>query len=154
MRELGRDIEIAELSELIVAGYGETLGEIERRELADAERSDSERRAEALIGSGWLHDRSRQPVLDRVGRTGGQLGFIEAHLKLGTGGIVDRIMLSGDLIANSPGVSRFESELSGKQLDLATVSAAAIGIFGDGSNYILGLGEIANLIGLVMKSGS
>ncbi len=57
VRELGRDLDIAELSELIVAGYGDTLGEIERRELAAAERSDSERGGEALIGSGWLHDR-------------------------------------------------------------------------------------------------
>jgi lipoate-protein ligase A len=154
VRELGRDIEIAELSESIVAGCGDTLGEVERRELAAAERSDSEGRAEALIGSGWLHDRRREAALDRVGRAGGQLGFIEAHLKLGAGGIVDRIMLSGDFIANSMGISRFESELAGKQLDLATVSAAAIGTFGDGSNYILGLGEIANLVGLVMKSGS
>ena len=150
VRELGRDIDVAELSELIVAGYGDTLGEIQPRELAAAERSASERRGEALIASGWLHDRG--PALDRVGRVGGQLGFVQAHLKLGAGGIADRVMLSGDFIANSPGISRFESELAGKQLDLATVSAAASGVFGDGSNYILGLGEIANLIALVTKA--
>ncbi len=61
-------------------------------------------------------------------------------------------MLSGDFIANSPGISRFERELAGLRLDLATISAAAAGIFGDGSNYILGLGEIANLVELVMQA--
>ncbi len=152
VREAGRDLGAAELSELIARGYGDTLGEIERRELAAAERSDSERRAEALIASGWLHDRGRDPTLDKVSRAGSQLGFVQAHLKLGAGAEIDRVVLSGDFIANSPGIRRFESELAGSQHDLPTVSAAALGTFGDGSSYILGLGELANLVKLVMKA--
>jgi len=152
VRELGRDLPLTGLAEAIVRGYGDTLGIIEPHELTAVERSEGERRGAVLRASGWLHDRRRDGALDQVGRAGSQLGFVQAHLKLGPGGAIDRIMLSGDFLANSPGIRQFESALAGKPLDLPAVSAAAIGVFGDGSNYILGLGELTNLVKLVMKA--
>ncbi len=157
VRELGRDLPATALAEAIVRGYGDTLGEIEPRDLTTAERTGGERRGAALLASGWLNDRKRDAALDHVGRFSSQLGFVEAHLKLGPGGAIDRgtidrIMLSGDFLANAAGIERFESALAGQPLDLPAVSAAAIGAFGDGSNYILGLGDLANLVKLVMKA--
>jgi lipoate-protein ligase A len=161
VRELGHDITVTDLSGAIESGYAATLGEIERRELTAAERSASEQRRAALMDSGWLHDRKPDAALDRVSRTSAQLGLVEAHLALTSDGTGDgsthgitiaSAMLTGDFLANSAGLRQFESELAGRPFDLPTVSTAAIRTFANDTNYILGLGELANLVKLVMKA--
>ena len=92
------------------------------RRLNPAERTDAERRGAELAASGWLNTRKLDPALDKASRSGSQLGFIEAHLKLAGGAAIERITLSGDFITNSPGLARFERELVGMPLDLASVS--------------------------------
>jgi len=150
-RDLGRDVAFDELADALLRGYADALGEIERRDLTPAERSRAERRGAELMASGWLIDRKLDRAFNRVGVAGSQLGMVEAHLRF-RGGEIERLMLTGDFIANSSGLREFESALARKPLDLPTVSAAAIHAFGDGSNYILGIGELANLVKLVMKA--
>jgi lipoate-protein ligase A len=151
-RELGREVSFGEAADAVVAGYGALAGEIRRRDLTAAEREESARRGAALNAAGWLNDRKPDPALDRTSRAGAQLGFVEARLRLGESGAIERVMIAGDFIANSPGLARFESELRGHPLDLPTVTAAAVRTFGDGANYFLGMGDLANLVSLVMKA--
>ncbi len=151
-RELGRHLTIEKLADAIAPGYAESLGQVEVRELTTPERSDGERRGAALRSAGWLNDSVPDASLDKVARASSQLGFVEARLKLRDDGTIDRIKVAGDFLANSPGLAQFESELSGMRLDLATVSSAAMRVFGAGSNYILGMGELADLVRLIMKA--
>jgi hypothetical protein len=152
-RELKRTPEFIELAGALERGYADALGEIERRELTAGERAEGKRRGAQLRSSGWLHERSPDAALDKASRVSSQLGFVEAHLKLRSGGVIERLTLSGDFLANSSGLRMFEEQLAGQPFNLPTVSAAAMRTFGDGSNYILGIGEPANLVRLVMKAG-
>ena len=58
----------------------------------------------------------------------------------------------GDFIANSPGVSAFQSEMVGRHFDLASVSAAVMKVFGHGDNFILGIGELSSLVKLITRA--
>jgi lipoate-protein ligase A len=152
VRELGRDVDFEELVDAVARGYGDLLGGVERRELTSAEDDEADSRGAALETAGWLNARKPDPTLDKTGRAGSQLGFVEARLRLHNDHEIDAITVSGDFIANSPGLARFERELVGRTLDYGTVMTTAVRIFGDGSNFILGIGELANLVRLVMKA--
>ena len=42
--------------------------------------------------------------------------------------------------------------MAGRRLDLASVSAAAMKVFGHGDNFILGIGELSNLVKLITRA--
>jgi len=151
-RELGRDVPSDKAAAAIEAGYETFLDQVRRRELTGDERSQAEYRGAGLAASGWLTARKRDPSLTLFGRERIQLGFAEAHLALDAAGKIERMMMAGDLIANSGGLAEFERELSGKRLDLMSVSAAVAKIYADGANYILGMGDLTNLSRLIMKA--
>ncbi len=151
-RELGHDVATAELAGAIEHGYATLLGGVRPRELTPDERVEAERHAEAAALGQWLRARRPEPELDQVGRERGQLGFVEAHLALDGGGKIERLMMAGDFIANSSGVAEFEHALAGQRLDPMTVSAAAAKTFATGVSYILGLGDLANLVKVIMKA--
>jgi len=151
-RELGRDVAADDLARAFEAGYETLLDGFKRRELTDDERSQAQYRGARLEASGWLTARKRHPSLTLVGRERIQLGFAEAHLALNDEGKIERIMMAGDFIANSGGLAEFERALVGKRLDLMGVSAAAAKIYADGTNYILGLGDLTNLSRVIMKA--
>jgi hypothetical protein len=60
--------------------------------------------------------------------------------------------MAGDLIANSPGLRQFENELVGRPLDLASVTRAVESTYADGTNFILGIGELDSLVKLVANA--
>ncbi len=151
-RELGRDVSSTDLAAAVEAGYAALFGGVTRREIASGERSEARERGAALATSGWLTARHHDPSLRLVGREAIQLGFAEAHLALNAGGEIERLMMAGDFIANSGGLAKFEHELRGKRLDLMNLSAAAAKVYGDGENYILGLGDLTNLCRVIMKA--
>ncbi len=151
-RELGRDIPADKAAGAIEAGYETLFGQLRRRQLTDDERSQAEYRGAGLAASGWLTARKRDPSLTLLGRERIQLGVAEAHLALDAAGKIERMMIAGDLIANSSGLAEFERELSGKRFDLMSVSAAIAKIYADDANYILGIGDLTNLSQLIMKA--
>jgi len=151
-RELGRDVDGGELASVIEAGYAALFGDVRRRELTSDERFQARHRGAELAASQWLTARKRDPSLGLVGRERIQLGFAEAYLALNAAGEIDRVMMAGDFIANSAGLAEFEREVQGKRLDLMNVSAAAAKIYGNGANYILGLGDLTNLCRIIMKA--
>jgi len=151
-RELGRDVPADTVARAIEAGYETLLDQVSRRELTGDERSQAQYRGAALAASGWLTARKRDPSLPLLGRERIQLGFAEAHLALDAAGKIERVMMAGDLIANSGGLAGFERELSGKRLDLISVSAAVAKTYADGANYILGMGDLTNLSRVIMKA--
>jgi lipoate-protein ligase A len=149
VRELGRDVAFDQLASAIACGYAESLAPINRRELAPIEIAQADHRGATLESSGWLNVVAPDPALGMASRIASQLGSVEARLELDAAGTIRRIQFSGDFIANSPAIRALESELTGRRLDLASVSAAVMKTFADGANFILGVGDLSNLVKLV-----
>ena len=118
VRELDRDVSFGEVVSALKAGYRELLGEIRERELNSNERTQAAHRGRAVQASGWLDHRASRSEHDRVARTSAQLGAIEVRVSVTSDNRIERAMLSGDLIANSPGVAAFERELVSSTFDL------------------------------------
>ena len=149
VRELGRDIDFDEAARGIVAGYAANLGEVRSRELSAEEAAQGEHRSRALDASEWL--RRKVNPMPLAAHTSGQLGAIEARVTLRDGAI-DTLNLSGDFIANSPGLVALERELHGARFDLPSVSRAVVKTYSSGENYFLGIGDLSNLVQLIMKA--
>jgi lipoate-protein ligase A len=148
VREVDRDVSFAEVANAIARGYSNLLGGGEHRELTALENAHAERRGASLEQRGWLQLGTDGNLTSRVAS---QLGSIEARVRTSADGAVERIGLFGDLIANSPGIAAFQSEMSGRRLDLASVSAAVMKVFGHGDNFILGIGELSNLVKFITR---
>ena len=149
VRELDRDVTFDELAGAIADGYAGLLGGINRRELTSVESAQAEHRGRELIASGWLNRSVGPASVTLKNRMASQLGASEAAVGLNDTGTVETLTLSGDFIANSPAVAELETELRGKPLELATVSRAVTKIFSGGENFILGAGELSNLVRLI-----
>ncbi len=150
VREIDRDVSFEQLAGALVDGYRDQLGEVRVRDFSSDEAAEGAHRGAALEESGWLTNRVPDASLNRAARTSGQLGAVEAHAALRDGRI-ERLVMSGDFIANSPGVAAFEREIRAGTFDLPSVSRAALKTFASGDNYFLALGDLTNLVQLVMK---
>jgi lipoate-protein ligase A len=150
VREIDSDISFEQVAGALIDGYRDQFGEIRVREFSSDEAAEGAHRGAALVESGWLTNRVRDASLNLAARASGQLGAVEADASLHDGKI-DRLVMSGDFIANSPGVAAFENELRGSNLDLPSISRAVVKTFASGENYFLGLGDLTNLVQLVMK---
>lgn len=150
-RELRRRVSFEELAGALASGYASLLGEVSRRELSAKEQAQADRRAGALAACGWLTGRRRPPGPARVARMASQLGFVEAQLALGPDDRIERMTLAGDFLASSAGLDEFERALRGCRPDLPSLTAVAAKVFA-GANFILGIGELPNLVRLIMKA--
>ncbi|HYL59684.1 MAG TPA: hypothetical protein VEU51_12515, partial [Candidatus Acidoferrales bacterium] len=149
VRELGREVGFAELADTIAAGYGFLLGGIERRELTAHEVEEAERRGRVLADSRWLNRLVANPSQRLKNRIASQLSAIEAAVELNDDRTIASATLAGDYIANSAAIAELENELRGRRLDLPSISQAVTKTFGHGPNFILGAGELSNLVRLV-----
>jgi lipoate-protein ligase A len=149
VRELDRDVTFNEVATAIARGYSNLLGGGEQRDLTPLENAQADRRGASLEQRGWL-----QLVADGnlSGRIASQLGSIEARVKTSADGVVENLDIVGDVIANSSGIAALRSEMSGRRLDLASVSSAVMKVFGHGDNFILGIGDLANLVKLITRA--
>lgn len=148
-RELGREVTFDELADAIVSGYTNSLGEMQQRELTENEVAEAGRRGRELVASNWLNGRSARPSMTLTNRIAAQLGSIEAAVALSGDRTIEGACLSGDFIANSPAVAQLETELRGRQLDLASISQAVTKTFARDDNFFLGAGELSNLVRLI-----
>ncbi|MDO8434416.1 MAG: hypothetical protein Q7S58_18600 [Candidatus Binatus sp.] len=147
-RELDRDIGFDELAGAIAAGYETLLGAAKRRELSPEESAHGTYRGHALADSGWLN-RTGSSSMTRTNRIAGQLGSIEARVALDAEGAIEAAMLSGDFIANTAAIAELEAELRGHPHDLASVARAVTRTFSRNGNFILGAGEMSNIVRLI-----
>ena len=151
-RELRREIGLAEVADAMVRGYREALGDVRERGLADDEIRRAAESGKALQSIHWLRRVADGSEYNRSNRMTAQLGQIEAWLGVSADNRIERLMLSGDLIGNSPGIALFEATLEGQSHDLLTVSNSVARVFSADGNFILGLGELSNLVRLVVDA--
>ncbi|MGO9059301.1 MAG: lipoyl protein ligase domain-containing protein [Candidatus Binataceae bacterium] len=148
--ELKRGVSFEETAQRLEAGYGSVFGGARRRDLTSAETAAAGGQISAL-GAQWLHHRWPDPSLNLAARASIQLGMMEARLAVAEDK-VERVALYGDFIANASGLTTFEQNLAGQRLDLMTVSAIALQTYEDGSNFLLGCGDLTNLARLILKA--
>jgi lipoate-protein ligase A len=149
VRELDRDITFAEAAHAIARGYSDLLGGGDNRELSAVEIAQANRRGSAMEQRGWLNFTADGNLTSRLAT---QLGTIEARVKTSAEGAIESLALAGDFIPNSPGIVEFQSEMRGRRLDLPSVSATVMKVFGSGDNFILGIGDLSNLVQLVSRA--
>jgi hypothetical protein len=149
VRELAREVSFDELADAIESGYRGTLGETRRRELTAAETAQAQHRGRELAISNRLNGPTPRATLTLKNRIASQLGAIEAAVALNPDRMIEATRLSGDFIANSPGIAELESALRGRTLDLPSISNAVTGTFGHHDNFFLGAGELSNLVRLI-----
>jgi lipoate-protein ligase A len=149
VRALNRDVAFNEVANAIARGYSNLLGGGERRELTPLELAQAERRGASLEQREWLRLSTDGNLTSRIAA---QLGSIEVRVKTSADDVIQKIDLVGDVIANSPGIAAFQAEMVGRRLDVPSVSAAVMKVFGSGENFILGLGELSNLVKLVTRA--
>jgi hypothetical protein len=149
VRELARDVSFDELAGAIASGYATSLGETRRRELTAIETSQAQHRGRALANSNWLTGSTAVPSMTLRNRIASQLGAIEAAVVLTADTKIETARVSGDFIANSPAIAELESQLRGRPLDLASISHAVSKTFGHNDNFLLGAGELSNLVRLI-----
>lgn len=152
VRELDRDLAFDELAEAIVTGYASSLGEAKCRSLSSVEHAQAEYRGIAIENERWLQSLVTDARCAARAQIGGQLGTVEARLALGGDGSIERVQLTGDLIANSFALGRLQSELRGKPLDSGAILRAIAKTLASGDNFILGAGDPANLAKLISRA--
>jgi hypothetical protein len=148
--ELGRTVTFEELAGQLEAGYRSLFGGMRQRDLTAAETAAVARRGSKL-DTLWTAGRAPDPALSLGGRQSIQLGSMQAYMAAAQDRI-ERIEFYGDFIANCAGLNQFEQTLVDKRLDLMTLTAAALQIYGDGRNFILGCGDLSNLVRLILKA--
>jgi len=149
VRELNRDASFDEITRAIIGGYAEELGGVNERGLAAEEWAQAAQRGKALQSIHWLRRAAEASEFNRSGRIAAQLGQIEARLSVSAENRIERAMLCGDFIANSPGVAELEAKLEGRAHDLIAVSNAVTSTYAGGNNFILGSGDLSNLVRLI-----
>jgi lipoate-protein ligase A len=158
MEDLSRDLDRLDPGGTVpsIVHSRETSSTLERdvreRELAHEEIGHAVEGGKALQSIHWLRRIADPCEYNRSGRITAQLGQIEAWLGVSADNRIERLMLSGDLIGNSSGIAAFEAALEGQTQDLIAVSNSAAKIFSADRNFILGLGELSNLVRLVVEA--
>ncbi|HUA33667.1 MAG TPA: hypothetical protein VMA09_08675 [Candidatus Binataceae bacterium] len=150
-RELNREPGFSEIADALMAGYRAQHGAIDARDLTADETKRGRDRGATLMESGWLQRRLGSEF-KLASRMTAQLGAIETRIALRDNQTIDHLMLAGDFIANSPGLTALDRELRGACLDFPTMSRAVVKTFAGRDNYFLGIGDLSNLVQLIVKA--
>jgi len=151
-RALNRNPAFQEISSAIVRGYAEALGNLQPRQLTADEATQAAFSTRELQSIHWLRRVADPSEYNRSGRIAAQLGQISAWLGVSDENRIERSMLSGDFIASSSGVSELEAALEGQPHDLVAVSNATTRVFANARAFVLGLGELSNLVRLIANA--
>ena len=143
LARLGRALDAAEVADRLRRGYERRLGVGFRERTLPLDAG--------LDEGAWLHQRRLHVHLDRHASVATQLGVLEAHLALASGGIEDAV-LAGDFIANSPAIERLERALRGCPAEPAAVEAMVAGVFAQPENFILGVGPVGTVAETIARA--
>lgn len=141
-RELGVELALPEIAEVLVRAYAELfeVSFVERRSAPGHLTNTIHQLATSQFEPrSWVADRRVQPHLDHHSLTLAPLGVFETYYSVGTGGDLSEIMLSGDIIANPAAIEAMEHRLRGCPADYASIDAIVTQIFAQPENFILGL---------------
>jgi lipoate-protein ligase A len=150
-REIGHSLSFTEIAETVERGCALEFGEVNRRALgAEESRSAAEMRDRVTLE--WPADGRADGGHELAARAAMQLGVVEVRVRLDSEGIVLGLQIAGDFIAGSGAIDCLTRELRGKPFGLDSIRAAVTRSFAGNANFILGVGDLSNLVGLIAKA--
>lgn len=153
-RELGVDLDVAEVAEIMVRGYKEQLGvsfttiDDDRALISEVERLAQNDFAHRR----WVLGRRVDPTSAHLGVVDSLLGTFEAYVSLSATGQLDRVLLSGDVIANPSAISELETRLKGCPPDRRSIDDIAAQVLSRPENFILGIPDSSVVSATIMKA--
>jgi hypothetical protein len=129
-RETGRTPSLDELAAAIRRGYETRMGLRFVPASGDVPSAPTD--------AGWLRARAPRPDLDRRATAAAQLGMVAVDCAR-DGDRLREVMVSGDLLADSPAVARLEAELRGVAVEAAAVHATVARAFAPPVHFLLGI---------------
>jgi hypothetical protein len=98
----------------------------------------------------WVASRSVRPDLDRRASTAIQLGTLLAELAV-DGATIREARLTGDFIADSPGIAALEGALRGCPGSADAIAEVVRATFGAGEHFILGVGPLDTVVDTLVR---
>ncbi len=122
------------LVSLLRRGFAEQLGCVVRHRDGRASQP-----MDSSLAENWISARRLGDDLTHVATVWGQIGPVEVRFAI-SDGVMKRVVLSGDLIANASFVERIETALCGCRHDANEIETALRSVFGRRGDYLLGIG--------------
>jgi lipoate-protein ligase A len=152
-KELGTELALEEVAELLRRGYAKQFGlSLEPHHFAGLEaRAIAGLVARESRDEGWLRQRQRRANLDRHASAWMQLGAFEADFSLEQGRFLKEVQFSGDFIANSPAIAALEQELRLCPAEWQAIDAVSSEVLARPENFVLGVGKTRAIADLLVK---
>jgi lipoate-protein ligase A len=147
-RILGRNVETAELAELLRRGYADRF-DVRIRERA-LEPEGIEAFLPVLAEERWLRARVRRSDLGRCGSVATQLGVLEVHFAV-DGSRLGEVMVAGDVIAGSATIAALEGALRGCPADATAIDGVVSEVLADPQHFVLGIGPARTLADAIVR---
>ena len=151
-REIGRCLSFTEIADAIERGCAQEWGQVNRRALSAQERRLAAEMSERRVTLEWPADGCGDSGHELAARAAMQLGVVEVRVRLDSQDLVQRLQISGDFIAGSAAIDRLARELRGKPFALDSIRAAVTRSFTGSASFILGVGDLSNLVSLIAKA--
>jgi lipoate-protein ligase A len=149
--EIGESPTLEELGVLMRDAFAEQFGVTIADEPLSTLEAQAVRALAAREGRAWNTLRQPRADLPLAGSSGIQLGVLEAHFALEQGRFLKEVCLAGDFIANSPAIATLEYRLRLCPAERGAIARVADAVFGDPSNYLLGVGPLRAVADTIVK---
>lgn len=140
--QLGVDLTVADVAEVLARGYAQQFGlSFETIDLETGPlRAETTELARSLFEpQAWLSTRTVSPGLEHHASIDVMLGVFEAFACADASGLVRDVLLSGDIIANSPAITDLERRMRGCRADRASIDTVVTETLRVPENFILGI---------------
>lgn len=153
--QLGVDLALSDVAEILARGYARQFGllfetfdpasgELHREVVNLARgRFDKER---------WTTTPMVSAELDHHAATDVMLGVLEAHVSLGAGGVLNDVLLAGDIIANAGAIEALRHNLRGCRADRQSIDAVIAETLAPPENFILGVPDTGTITTTIMHA--
>ena len=149
--EIGEPPSTAELGTLVRDAFAEQFGVA----VVDEPLSTLEMQAVTALAArdaaAWNAARQPRSDLPLVGTSAIQTGLLEVHFALEQGRFLKDACVSGDFIADSPGIAELEYRLRLCPAERGAIARVVDGVFADPLHYLLGVGPLRTVADTIVK---
>jgi lipoate-protein ligase A len=149
--EIGETPSLAELGRLVRDGFAEQFGVTIVDEPLSALETQAVTALAARESRTWNAARQPRRDLPLVGTSAIQTGLLEVHFALEQGRFLKDACVSGDFIADSPGIAELEYRLRLCPAERGAIARVVDGVFADPMHYLLGVGPLRTVADTIVK---
>lgn len=152
--QLGIDLTVSDIAEVLARGYAQQFGmSFETIDLETSPLRDgvTELARDLFERQAWLSTRVISPDLQHHASTDVMLGVLEAYARADAG-LVRDVLLSGDIIANSPAIIDLERRLRGCRADHVSIDTVVTETLCAPENFILGIPNPETITSTILRA--